>query len=464
MSFKLTFDSSNAKQEEAAVYWADSETEEILFGGSKNVGKSYLGAGLIFADALTYPDTRYFISRATLNDLVKQTVPKIGQILKYWTEETGRDLSRYTTFNAQRNTYVCYNKSEVLLLGCDFMPSDPMYERFGSHEYTRGWLEEGGEIPGGAKTNLCLAIGRWNNDKYGLKRKLLITCNPKKNWMKEEFIDPYMAGKLVKEKKVVLGNIYDNVHREKESEKVLENLKGIDRDRLLYGIWDYEDDKNSLMTSETIAGLYINSQVQKNGIRYITADLARFGKDKTVIFVWDGMVAIEIVIMIKNSVAEAVNTIQFLMVKYQIPPANVCTDDDGVGGGVTDYVACKGFKNGGQPIQTGQVDTMGKPVADNYQNLKSQCSFLLSDRVNKGQLYIECDLETISYDEGKSVKECLNQELENIKRKDVDDDRKLAVISKDEVKKIINRSPDYADAFMMRMYFELVPDLPVLVW
>ena len=35
------------------------------------------------------------------------------------------------------------------------------------------------------------------------------------------------------------------------------------------------------------------------------------------------------------------------------------------------------------------------------------------------------------------------------------DTSKITLMSKDEVKKKIGRSPDYSDALMMRMYFEL---------
>lgn len=47
------------------------------------------------------------------------------------------------------------------------------------------------------------------------------------------------------------------------------------------------------------------------------------------------------------------------------------------------------------------------------------------------------------------------QELDVIQYRDVGKDKPLRVIPKDEIKKIIGRSPDRADTIMMRMYFEL---------
>jgi hypothetical protein len=46
----------------------------------------------------------------------------------------------------------------------------------------------------------------------------------------------------------------------------------------------------------------------------------------------------------------------------------------------------------------------------------------------------------------------LTQELLSVKLKDVDKDGKVAVISKDEQKRILGRSPDISDAVMMGMY------------
>jgi phage terminase large subunit len=55
---ELEFRTRNQKQLEAAEYWCDDTTEQLLFGGAKAGGKSFLGASLIFGDALIYPETQ----------------------------------------------------------------------------------------------------------------------------------------------------------------------------------------------------------------------------------------------------------------------------------------------------------------------------------------------------------------------------------------------------------------------
>jgi hypothetical protein len=49
----------------------------------------------------------------------------------------------------------------------------------------------------------------------------------------------------------------------------------------------------------------------------------------------------------------------------------------------------------------------------------------------------------------------MTQELLAIKLKNLDKDNKVAVQSKDEMKKVLGKSPDLSDALMMRMYWEV---------
>ena len=49
----------------------------------------------------------------------------------------------------------------------------------------------------------------------------------------------------------------------------------------------------------------------------------------------------------------------------------------------------------------------------------------------------------------------LTQELLSVKLKDVDKDNKIAVQSKDDMKKILGKSPDLSDAVMMKMIIDI---------
>jgi phage terminase large subunit len=435
-------------QKAALRKWADHTTEEIVFGGNKGGGKSNLGGACIFHDALVYPETRYFIAREVLKDLRLHTIPTINELFSLWKI----DIKKYAPFNAQDNYFKCYNGSIVQLLECAYMPSDPLYERFGSMQWTRGWIEEGGEVSELAYTNLKLGIGRWKNDTYNLLRKLLISCNPKKNWIKYGFVDPFKAGRLPANKAFIPSSVYDNKHRQKGYEKVLEELTGTARQRLLLGNWDYDSDEDCLINSEKILDLYTNSHIPDEGDYYITADVARFGKDKTVIVVWKGWRIIHVIVLEKKDTVEVTRQIMRMQMLYQIPISNVAVDDDGVGGGVVDQLpGCIGFVNNSTPLPNPSDNRV-----ENYLNLKSQCYYMLADRINKGGMFIEFDLSSIiDNSTGKTAKVLLNEELEQVRKKEVDADKKLGVLPKDKVKEILGRSPDYSDALMMRNVFGL---------
>jgi hypothetical protein len=157
---ELEFTTKNPKQIEAAEAWLDPVIEEILYGGAKGGGKSFLGASLIFGDAHIYPGTHYFIARQELNDLVKFTIPTIYEVHRKWDIR----LEDYGSYNGNDKAFYLKNGSAIFLLACKELPSDPLFERFGSMQMTRGWIEEGGEIAEAAKDNLWLSIGRWRNE------------------------------------------------------------------------------------------------------------------------------------------------------------------------------------------------------------------------------------------------------------------------------------------------------------
>ena len=172
------------------------------------------------------------------------------------------------------------------------------------------------------------------------------------------------------------------------------------------------------------------------GDKYITCDVARFGADRTVIMYWEGLHLKYVRTLLKSAVNDVVDEIKKLQQENKVNLRSIIVDEDGVGGGVKDYLRCIGFVNNARPLKN-----------ENYQNLKTQCYYKLADNINKGQIGISCN--------NINTKNDIIEELEQVRTKDADKDNKLQMISKDTVKDIIGRSPDYADALAMRMYFEI---------
>lgn len=445
---KVVFDThGNDKQKEVVKLWINKTTTDIVYGGSKGSGKSFLGCSLILGDALIYPGTSYFIARKALNDLRKFTIPSINEVLGLW----GVD-SKYYSYNGMDNYFKFYNESKVYLLDAKPLPSDPEYYRFGSMQMTRGWIEEAGEFEQSAKNNLSASIGRWKNKEYGLTGKLLQSCNPAKNYLYRDYYKKNKVGTLEDWKAFVQALPTDN---KMLPDGYLENLNRVltknEKERLLKGNWEYDDDPSALIDYDKILDVFRNDYVE-HGERYITADIARLGRDATIILVWSGLRVIELVRIAKNKITECAEAIKQLQSKYTISTSNILCDEDGVGGGVVDILSCKGFQNNSRPIDIENGDIIFKP---NFDNLKSQCYFLLADKINKGQIYLNIKEE---------YKDLVIEELEQVKQKSIDSDMKKGIVPKDKIKEIIGRSPDFSDAIMMRMWFELQPDFTKFKW
>ncbi|GAB4000029.1 hypothetical protein GCM10028807_51770 [Spirosoma daeguense] len=441
---ELTFDIyGNLKQLEVCHHWQDRTITDIVYGGSKGSGKSYLGCSLIFGNAFTYPGTHYFIARDSLTNLRKHTIPSIHEVFGHWQVD-----ERYYTYNGQDNYYLLHNKSRVYLLDAKPLPSDPLYARFGSMQMTRGWIEEAGEFVEAAKNNLAASIGRWKNDVYGLPPKLLQTCNPAKNYLYKQYYRKHKEGNLEPWKRFVQALPQDN---KRLPAGYLENLHRTlspnEKQRLLYGNWEYDDDPAALIEYEKILDIWKNQHIPRSGKLWITFDVARYGRDSTKICVWNGWRVIAYATHRGLSVPQVATKVRELMNHYRIPASQVVGDDDGVGGGVTDLLACKGFVNNSRPL-----DELSPGVGwqqPNYFNLKSQCYYRFADRVNKAGIYIEPGAMTAQEQE-ETI-----EELEQVKQKDMDVDKRKAVVPKEEVKEHIGRSPDNSDVLMMREFFEL---------
>lgn len=437
---ELHFDTNgNDKQKLVASQWLDDTVDDIVYGGSKGSGKSYLGCSLIFGDAFIYPETHYFIARKELTDIRKYTIPSIYEVFNHWGLS-----SKYYTYNGQDNYFTCYNGSKVFLISAPTLPSDPQFQRFGSMQMTRGWIEEAGEFEEAAKNGLAVSIGRWKNDIYRLNKKLLQTCNPSKNYLYYEYYQKNKNQTLEPWKRFVQALPTDN---KKLPEGYLEHLQRTlskaERKRLLEGEWEYDSDPSALIDYDKITDCFTNDFEHLKGEGYITADLARLGGDKIICLTWDGW-RCKVKWWTKERLNVSGGMIEAERLASGIAKSRVLCDEDGLGGGVVDYEGYQGFVNNSRPLPNPKTRE-----DENYANLKSQCYFRLAERINKCGLFIDCD------DVG--IKAQIIQELEQVKQYNMDKDGKRQVLPKDKVKEIIGRSPDFADTLMMREWFELKP-------
>lgn len=433
---KLIFDThGNEKQKEVCRLWLDPQVIDILYGGSKGSGKSYLGVSLIFGDAFMYPGTHYFIARKNLASLVRHTIPSIHEVFTHW--GIASDMYR---FNGQYNFFELYNGSRVYLIDAAFQPGDPMFERFGSLQMTRGWIEEGGEFTREAKSNLQACIGRWKNEEYGLTPKLLVTCNPSNNFLLSDYYTPWKKGELPEWRRFIQALPTDN---KKLAADYIPNLLKIlspqQKERLIYGNWEYDDDPAQLIDFEAILDAFTNEHIEDKGLGYISTDLAGKGRDKWVVSTWKGLTCRFPTVQGFSEGKEMETKLRTISTGLQIPRSRIVADSDGLGFYLESYLnGIREFHGNAKPFD-------GK----RYSNLKTECAYKLAELINKRMIRIVCSEEQ---------RDLIVQELGVLKALHLDsDESKLRIISKDKMKEILGRSPDFLDTLIMRMCFEIKP-------
>lgn len=416
------------RQSEALQFLSvDSEVETILYGGAAGGGKTLLGCMWQILRRLKYPGTRSLIGRAKLDTLKKTTMATFFQVAADIGLKAGEDF----IYNQQSHIIKFSNGSEIILADLFLYPSDPNFQDLGGLEVTDVFLDEATEITEKAYSIVSSRI-RYKLNEFNLKPKILLTCNPSKGWIYNQFYLPYKNQNLPEHLAFVQALPGDNLHLPESYLTSLTRLPEADRKRLLEGDWEFDNSSDRLYLYDELMRCF--REPMNVGEGFITADIARLGKDRTVLCVWKGLSCIDIVVLRQKRQDEVKAEIQRLMNEYSVRLSNVLADADGVGGGLVDSLRCREFMNGSKAVRGTQ-----------YMNLKADCYFRLGELIDKNEITLP-----IRY------KEEIIKELELVRRVDPDKEGKLRVTSKDTISQRTGGiSPDIADAIMMRAYFEL---------
>lgn len=427
------------KQNNAVYYLKDKKTKEILYGGAAGGGKSALGCLWLIESCQKYKCSRWLMGRSkqkTLKETTLNTFFQLAAQLK---------VTDQFDYNQQKGVITWNNGSEILLKDLFLYPSDPEFDSLGSLEITGAFIDECNQIVYKAWQVVSSRI-RYKIKEFGITPKMLGTCNPAKNWTYQKFYKPSKDGTLPPNRMFIQSLPTDNPNLPESYLQSLLELDSASRERLYYGNWEYDDDPAALCSFESICDMFTNDFVE-HGKKYITADIALHGSDKFVMGVWSGWRLEKIVSIDKCDADEVTKAIQKLATDEQVPRSNIAYDADGLGSFLRGYLRnAKPFVNNSKPIEV-------KGQKENYENLQAQCAYYLSKQINNNAIFAKSE---------QQKKDLITQELEQLKRKNVDKDGKLGIIPKDVVKQNIGRSPDYRDMMLMRAVFDIKPKSKVL--
>ena len=264
-----------SKQDNAVFYLNDPETTEVIYGGAAGGGKTAIGCLWLIEMCQTHEGSRWLMGRSKLRSLKETTLNTFFDL----SSELG--ISDQFTYNAHSNIIYWNNGSEILLKDLFLYPSDPDYDGLGSLELTGAFIDECNQVVYKAWQIVKSRI-RYKLKEFNLTPKLLGTCNPSKNWVFKEFYKPNKDGTLKSHRKFIQALPTDNPHLPPSYLDSLLQLDKNSRERLYYGNWDYDNDPATLIDHDAVTDYFNPIHLKQEGDKYLTIDVARKGKDKTV--------------------------------------------------------------------------------------------------------------------------------------------------------------------------------------
>ena len=466
----------------------NKSVKNLGFGGGAGGGKTWLACEWLITLCYKYPYLRAFIAREELTRLKKSTFITFKKVCRYH-KIPDSDWS----LDSQNSVIKFKNGSVIDLIDVAFKPSDPDYERFGSLEYTVGFGEEAGEWTFDAFDILKSRVGRHNHynsidnmmcekpidfdanpQKYPhiieLPPKLLLTFNPSRGWLYRVFYLPWKEGRLEKGYAFIQTLYTDNPYTAKMYGEQLDGIKNkVNKARLKEGDWEYSDDIHAMTTLEFMSDMFSNT-ITLDGNKYMSIDVAGKGtedeqgnvskNDSTVFTIWEGLQVKRIVKTVHQSIPTTVQYAKDLAAEEKIPYSHIVVDANGIGSGVAGGLnGCVAWNSNSSPFLTrAEIRDRKKRVNDSilpnvrtqYANLKTQAAFKLAELIN------EHKISTVNVGEYRD--EIIEDLTSTLQERDEEKEAKKKMITKEDIKAELGRSPDVGDTFLMRMYWELKAD------
>lgn len=427
----------------------------VGYGGSAGGGKSFIGAFWLFSSCINNAGAVFVMGRRSLTNLKKTTFLSFLKVISNKEWGLGLNPEDYFKVNWQTNIVEFHNGSKIFLMDMAHQPSDPEYLRFGGLELDGAFVDESNECDRKALEILSSRIGRGITD---LPTKLLETFNPSKNHVYTRFYQQWKLKCFDKHTIFIPALPIDNPHLSEEYIEILKTLPEVQRQRLLYGNFDYDDDDRALCSFDKINDLFTNTFI-KEGIKRTTSDIALQGRDYFVIAGWNGLRVNFPIIKGKSEADEVEQDLKDHNEKTQVTRSNTAVDDDGLGSYLKSYMkGIVAFNNGSSPLKKKEYlnENKKKQPVKAFKNLKSQCAFKLAEFINQGLIYLDVpeDMYIVVGGKDRSLREVLIEELGQLKRDNLEnDDQPIRLISKKEMKENLGRSPDFLDTLIMGMYW-----------
>lgn len=425
------------KQQKIIQAINNPDIDVIVLIGSVETGKTYAAAHAMVSIADTFPNSYIPIVRlngSTAKKTVYRTYKKV-LIDSNFVEE--RDYK--CTDNVGKITFS--NGSILELTEADHT-KDPDHMKIKGLEPDALHIDEADELVESAYDMLQSRVGR--DPKSSVPPVTIVTMNPNNKWCKTKFYDAWKKGELPSNIEVIEFTRYDSWSDQDRYEKLISSRPRPWVERYVNNNWDFADDDLSLFKYRYFDSASV-TKLDPVAPRYAGYDVARSGRDRSVVALWYGKTLVDIVV-IKDKDEQITTDDQALeLIRFShensVPVNRIAVDGVGVGVGVIDHMKSKGMS-----VMT--FVSGAKPTVDGYDNLRSQVIYEFSQGLEKGEIKI--------YEGCPYRNELLSEAMAHNHKIG---DKKLSVESKDDVKsRTGGLSPDIFDAVVMGLYPQLQID------
>jgi hypothetical protein len=413
------------------------QANQIFLIGSLGTSKTFGAAVAMLSVALQYPGSLLVVARKNLTEL------RTGTLLSFHEAAEAMHLTAFRQTDSPILQWELENRSLIIFKELDHT-KDRQFAKIKSINATAAMIDEADGVVREAHIALFSRTGRHNQN--GAPAFILDTCNPNEGWIKEDVYDPWTKDEMGSEKAVIEFEPSDSFLGAPYYAR-FENMPLAWKKRYLWNDWNYGDDDTSLFKYRHMDRQTVDTFPP--ALRYAGDDVARSGKDRSVIAMWEGATLVEIVIVKDKEevvdTADQAETLKDYATTNLIGYENISVDAVGIGVGVVDHAKkldmyVHEFMSGAASTETVTVkDKSGNSTeVATYTNLRSQVAHQLARDLENADAFLYSGCPFLSDFKKEAT-------MHNYETKE----RTLGLEPKDKVKERLGHSPDIFDAVLM---------------
>lgn len=321
------------------------------------------------------------------------------------------------------------------------------------------WIgEDGLPIPErNGVVRYCFMDGDEVNDIYwgDTKEEVYEQC---KSIIDKYWLDSYSqygspADLFVKSVTFIEAKLADNIQLLRSDPTYLANLAGQSeeqRARDLEGNWKFKTVGDDLIKMHHMENFFNNAQQLGDGVRRVSLDAAFDGGDNLVMWLWEGWHLKDLFVCRRDS-KDTVDVVKAKLKEWRVLEENFTYDLNGIG------QVFKGFFKNAVPFNN--RESVAPEDKGLYDTIKSQSAYLFAKKIINKEISIEPYLLDLRFNAGKNksvhLRQILMDERKAIKANTQAWDKGFTLIKKADMKKLVGHSPDFIEAMLMRMIFEI---------